>query len=185
VVECYILTGPGKASVEVLGHDEAGLDDIAIFAFEFVVGMLEAGTLEPKALPAWPLPDGHHFHIYFNFPPSDDNDPGTNVQAAMTLALIGALTGRAPRPGVVVVGGHNARGLMMPIVSASFADLRIVERTDGLKRLVIAQEAVFKLKSLLRREASARLREMEFEVVGGEMIEDFIDLALEPPRQHA
>jgi hypothetical protein len=171
--------------VEVLGHDKAGLHDIAAFTAEFVVGMLAAGTLEPEALLAWPLPDGHHFHIYFNFPPSDENDLSTNVQASMTLALIGALTGRTPRPGVAVVGGHNARGLMMPIVSASFADLRIIERTDGLKRLVIVQEAVFKLKSLLRREASARLREMQIEVVGGEMIRDFIDLALEPPRQQA
>lgn len=179
-MECLLLTSPNTASVEVLGDAEVGLQDVAVSSVAYVFNLIKAGRLQPTAFHTWPLAAGQHVQVYFNFPPASDRNVGVSTQGAMTLALISALTGRAHRKGVLVVGEHTADGRLLPVVSASVADLRVMQATEGLKTMLVNMQFAHKLKSLMRREASPVLRMFQVEVVGGETIDDFIELALEP-----
>lgn len=185
-MECLVRLGREELRVEVLqepeGGDGTGTEDLATSSVSYVINALSAGRLSCEALGSWPLPPGQHLHVTFNPAAGDDSVPSSGLgHAAMTAALISAITGRSARPGTVIAGEHDWQGNLLPTTSASRADARVVEYVAAeVTQIVCHSTAAAKLRSVIRREGSGQLQRQTMTVVGVETMEELIEQALLP-----
>jgi ATP-dependent Lon protease len=161
--------GPGEGKLILTGQLGEVMRESAQAALSLVKSRAAALGLDPGLFGDSDI----HIHVPAGATPKD----GPSAGVAMTLALISLLTGRTVRSDTAVTGEISLRGLVLPV--------------GGVREKVTAAEAGGIRRVLLPARNRADLSEIPHEVrerlefVWLERIEDAIEAALEPGREHA
>lgn len=164
------------------GSPSRCLQDLVAVAHAVVMAGVSAGKWGPLVL-EWPVPAGVRAEAVFHVSPTAV--PGWPDQRqyslAVALALVSALTGRRPRPGVVSVAELASDGRVLPVESIDGKrELDWLREAGGaVSTLLLPPSATVKMRRVASRDGSRRLREL-LTVVGTRDLEEACVHALQP-----